>query len=263
MPAAKPPAGTPAQEPLLLLHGVTNSARIWDDVAALLSPHFDVIAPTAAGHRGGPPAHPHSTIAGLLDDLETVLDGLGLETVHVAGNSLGGFMAIELGRRGRARTVCALSPAGFWTPGSVDHAQPTRTIRRGLTLARRLSAPARIAMHIPIGRRLILRDAAKHADRLSAHRAQEFLTDMIECTAARDLLGTTESVEPLDPLPCPVTLAWSACDRIFPPQINGRTARERLPAAHYRELPAVGHIPMIDDPQLCALVIREAAQATN
>ncbi len=244
---------------MLLLHGVTNSARIWDDVVPLLRPHFDVIAPTAAGHRGGPPAHPHSSIAGLIDDLETVLDGLGLETVHVAGNSMGGFMAIELARRGRARTVCALSPAGFWTPGGADHTRATRTIRRGLTLARRMAAPARIAMHIPIGRRLILRDAAEHAHKLSAHRAQQFLTDMIECTAARDLLGTTESIEPLDPLPCPVTLAWSARDRIFPPQINGRTARERLPAAHYRELPAVGHIPMIDDPQLSARVIREAA----
>ena len=48
--------------------------------------------------------------------MAALLDELRLDDVHVAGNSLGGGIALELGRRGRARSVTALSPIGFWTP---------------------------------------------------------------------------------------------------------------------------------------------------
>ena len=56
-----------------------------------------------------------------MDDLERLLDELGLAKAHLAGNSLGGWAALELARRGRALTVCALSPAGAW--GSETDAQ--------------------------------------------------------------------------------------------------------------------------------------------
>lgn len=247
-------------EPLLLLHGVTNSASIWDDVVPLLRPDFDLVVPTAAGHHGGPPIDGRATIRGLVDQTERVLDDLDLATVHVAGNSMGGWMAIELARRGRARSVCALSPAGFWTPGTHDETRATSTIRRGRTLAR-LSRPlAPLAMRSAQVRRLALRDAAEHGERLTPQQAVTFLDDLVQCTAATDLLGTTESVTALDPLPCPVTIAWSSCDRIFPPEVNGATARTLLPGATYRELPGLGHVPMIDDPLACADTIRRAAR---
>ena len=97
--------------PLVLLHGVTNSARIWDDVVPLLDETFELLVPTAAGHRGGPPDPGGLTIARLVDDVETLLDDHGLHQAHLAGNSMGGWMALELARRGRALSVCALSPA--------------------------------------------------------------------------------------------------------------------------------------------------------
>ena len=111
--------------PLVLLHGVTNSARIWDDVAPLLADEFDIIAPTAAGHRGGASATRGVTISRLVDDVERLLDAQGLHQAHLAGNSMGGWVAIELARRGRALSVCALSPAGCWTPGAQDEAHAT------------------------------------------------------------------------------------------------------------------------------------------
>lgn len=247
--------------PLLLLHGVTNSASIWDDVAPLLRDDFDLIVPTAAGHHGGAPVVGAASISGLIDETERLLDARGLDTVHVAGSSMGGWMAIELARRGRARSVCALSPAGFWTAGTADETHATSTIRRGRTLARASRPLAPLVMRSGRARRLALRDAAEHAERLSPAQAVAIIDDLVHCTVAPDLLGTTEHIETLDPVPCPVTIAWSAHDRIFPPHVNGATARRVIPGATYLELPGVGHVPMIDDPELCASTIRRATQA--
>src|SRR3954454_7098836 len=101
------------REPLVLLHGLGMSARVWDGVLPLLEPHHEVVALTALGHRGGAAAGPGTvTVGALVDHAEQALAERGWDRPHVAGNSLGGWMAIELARPGRARTVCALSPAG-------------------------------------------------------------------------------------------------------------------------------------------------------
>ena len=103
-------------EPLVLFHGILCSERVWRNVVPLLAEDFDVVALNALGHRGGPAAGDSrpATIEALTDAAERQLDELGIEQAHLAGNSLGGWMALELARRGRARSVCALSPAGFW-----------------------------------------------------------------------------------------------------------------------------------------------------
>jgi pimeloyl-ACP methyl ester carboxylesterase len=159
-------SGSPDGGPLVLLHGLGMSARVWDGVLPMLDRRHAVVAPTALGHRGGAaPVRRPVTIADLVDDLERALDELGLEQPHVAGNSLGGWMAIELARRGRARTVCALSPAGTWTAGSREQTAGVRRIRR-------LTRTTRFGQALPLMRsgtvrRLALHDIAQHGDRLS------------------------------------------------------------------------------------------------
>lgn len=246
---------------LLLLHGVTNSARVWDDVVPLLGADFSLIVPTAAGHRGGPAAVGRATISGLVDDVEALLDERGLASVHIAGNSMGGWMAIELARRGRALSVCALSPAGCWTPGEADETHATSTIRRGRLMARMAGPLAPLVLRSSVLRRRFLRDAAERGDRLTPRQAADMVRDLAGCVVAPDLLGTTERVLPMDPLPCPVTVAWSSEDRIFPPEVNAVSARQLLPGARHLCLDGVGHVPMIDDPDLCARVIREVVRS--
>jgi pimeloyl-ACP methyl ester carboxylesterase len=252
-----------AKPPLLLLHGVTMSASAWDDVAPLLSHRFELIVPTAAGHRGGPSLQGTASIRALIDVTEQLLDERGLQTVHIAGNSMGGWMAIELARRGRARSVCALSPAGFWTSGSRDATEATDRIRRvqRLTRATRFIAP--MALRLGTVRRIAMRDIAQHADRLTTNQALESMLDLFGCDAADELLGTSESVATLDPLPCPITLAWAERDRILPAAIHGVTAQRRLPQATYAVLPGVGHVPMIDDPALCAQIIVDSTTSPS
>ena len=229
------------------------SAHAWDSVTPLLSDRFDVIAPTAAGHRGGPVLPGRATIAELVDHTERHLDGLGLDTVHVAGNSMGGWMAVELARRGRARTVCALSPAGFWGPGG--RAQTAGRLHRVRRLTRASAPVAPLALRLGVVRKLSMRDVAAHGDRLTPEAAWLSAQDLLGCTAGVDILSTTDAVAPLDPAPCPITFAWPEHDRIFPQRVNGEVARTVVPGAQHVVLPGTGHVPMVDDPQLCARVI--------
>jgi pimeloyl-ACP methyl ester carboxylesterase len=224
------------------------SPRVWDGVRPLLEPHHELMALTALGHRGGAAASRRPVkVRDLVDEAERALDERALERPHIAGNSLGGWMAIELARRGRARTVCALSPAGSWTAATAEQTAGVRKIRRA-SRAARLSRPMPLLMRSAKVRRLALRDIAEHGDRLTAAQAVEATRDLLECAVLDDILSTDEQIAPLDPLPCPITLAWSGDDALLPVEVNGAVARGRLPQARFVVLAGLGHVPMIDDP---------------
>ncbi|QIS05716.1 alpha/beta fold hydrolase [Nocardia brasiliensis] len=254
------------KSPLVLLHGVTMSGRAWDEVIPLVTPRHEVFALTAPGHRGGPAVTRHpATVAQLIDGIEGMLDEFGLHRPHLAGNSLGGWIAIELARRGRAASVCALSPAGFWTAGTHAQSDGVTKLRRLAALTRLTRTVQPLALQVPLVRRLGLSDIACRADRLTPSVVGQAARDLLDCTVIDDLLPTDEQIAPLDPLPCPITLAWSGRDAILPPEINGKIARERLPQAEFTVLPDVGHVPMFDDPALVARTIlaTTSAHTTN
>jgi pimeloyl-ACP methyl ester carboxylesterase len=102
-------------EPLVLVHGFTATWRCWLPVLSFLVPRFEVIAPTLHGHDGGPPApHTADSISDAADHFELLLDDLGVGDAHFAGNSMGGALSLEMAKRGRARSVIAISPGGGW-----------------------------------------------------------------------------------------------------------------------------------------------------
>jgi pimeloyl-ACP methyl ester carboxylesterase len=251
--------------PLVLLHGLGMSPRAWDRAQPLLEPHYEIVALTALGHRGGAAASSRPVkVRDLVDDAERALDERALQRPHIAGNSLGGWMAIELARRGRARTVCALSPAGSWTAGTVEQTVGVRKIRRAIWTARLGRAlPTPLLMRSAVVRRLVLRDVAEHGDRLTAAQAVEATQDLLDCAVADDILSTDEEIAPLDPLPCPITLAWGSDDAVVPIDVNGAVARARLPDARFVVLAGVGHVPMIDDPESVARTIRQTTGAPD
>jgi pimeloyl-ACP methyl ester carboxylesterase len=251
------------RQPLVLLHGLGMSTRVWDSVRGLLEPRHEVIALPTLGHRGGAaPSKRPVTIVDLVADAERALDEHGLQRPHIAGNSLGGWMAIELARRGRARTVCALSPAGFWSSGTDEQMIGVRKIRRAVRTAR-LGRPLPFMLRSRRVRRFVFRDIAVHGDRLTATQAIEATNDLLDCVIVHDVLTTDENIAPLHPLPCPITLAWSAQDAIVPVDVNGVVARRSLPQARFIVLPGVGHVPMIDNPEIVARTILEATAAVD
>jgi len=251
-------------ESLVLLHGILGSERMWSHVVPLLADHYDVIAPTMLGHRGGRPASVRpARLAHIVDDAQRLLDELGLEQAHLAGNSLGGRVALELARLGRARTVCALSPSGTWQAGSQDHRRATEDLRATVRAARRSRAGLPLLVRSGRFRRWALRDTAAHGERVSPAELLGLTDDLLGCGIVEDLFGEAAMLEPLDPPPCPITLAWAARDRVFPLHINGARARELIGGARYIVLEDVGHVPMLDDPQLVAQTILTAAAASS
>ncbi len=250
-------------EPLVLLHGILCSERIWGNVVGLLSGQHDVIVPTMLGHNGGQLASRRpASIEHLVDDLERLLDELGLAKAHLAGNSLGGWAALKLARRGRALTVCALSPAGAW--GSETDAQLVRAaLNRAVRDVQRSRRIAPLVAHSRHIRRFALRNSALYGERVSPTELLSLIDDVIGCQISGDLFASDARLSPLDPAPCPITLAWSAEDRIFPIEAYRSRACELIPGADFIVLDDVGHVPMLDDPRLVAQTILSSAARTT
>src|SRR3954451_8732090 len=89
-----------AGPPLVLLHGFTDTWRVWELVLADLERRHAVLAPTLPGHAGGPPMPENADPEVMVDALEALLDDAGIDDAHIAGNSLGGFLALKLAERG-------------------------------------------------------------------------------------------------------------------------------------------------------------------
>ena len=144
-------------EPMLLLHPFMMSQNVWKRVAPLIADtgRYEVFAPTMPGHNGGARGKFFLGSAALADDVERRMDALGWGTAHIVGNSLGGWVAFELERRGRARTLTGIAPAGGWhwyTPAKFEivFKFAGRLARFGSTP--RCSAPGRC--RLPFARQL-------------------------------------------------------------------------------------------------------------
>jgi len=241
-----------------------SAESAWGEVIPLLTDHHEVFAPNAVGHPGGPPAKRRPvTIADVVDAAEHYLDEHGLERPHLAGNSLGAFMAIELARRGRAATVCALSPAGFWIAGDGLQPQLLKTFKVARTMARITRPISPLVFRSATLRRLTLRETACHGDRLTADRALKMSVEFLASPSIIDIIDGSWQTAPLDALPCPVTIVWSEHDATLPLAKYEANVRARLPQAVFQVLPGVGHVPMFDDPGLVARTILATTGATG
>lgn len=247
----------------MLFHGILCADRVWRHVVPPLAAHYDVIAPTELGHLGGKAcgAQPVS-FEEVVDDAERTLDELGLDGAHLAGNSLGGWIALELARRGRAKTVCALSPAGAWDRDWDDMKRIHAALRMAFRNTRRSRRLLPLLAYSTRFRRWSLREVAVHGDRVGRADYLDFADDTIGCSILEDIIEDSAEADlaPLDPSPCPITLAWSGEDRILPINLYGSRARQMIPGARFVVLDGIGHVPMYDDPKLVADTIMEAAR---
>jgi pimeloyl-ACP methyl ester carboxylesterase len=250
--------------PLVLLHGMGMSGSAWRDTVPLLAANNSVYTPSALGHRGGPAVQRRpATLWDVVDAAERYLDEKRLDRPHLVGNSTGGFVALELARRGRAASVCAFSPAGFWSDEL--RARAIRRARFGSASMRFMRRITPLLLKAPRVRRYILRDFTLHGERLSTDRAVRIAEEFVECTIITDICNRAdERVAQMDPVPCPITIAWAEKDSVFPLEVYEAAVRERLPRAVFTVLPNVGHVPMLDDPELVArtiLAVTGAAKA--
>ena len=240
------------------------SGSAWQETVPLLAANHTVYTPSALGHRGGPAVQRRpATIWDVIDASERYLDEKELDRPHLAGHSMGGFVALELARRGRAASVCAFSPGGFWSDEL--RIRNMKEVRRRVALSRLVRPLTPLMMRSPLVRQRALRLGTLRGDRLSVDRAVEIVEEPFDCTILDDIFNNAdEYVKPMDPLPCPITVAWAEKDTALPLELNEAPVREALPRAIFTVLPEVAHVPMLDDPGLVArtiLAVTGAARA--
>jgi pimeloyl-ACP methyl ester carboxylesterase len=248
-------------EPLLLLHGIGHHRQAWDPVIPILAAERDVIAVDLPGF-GASPALPD----GLTHDLSTVVpllgalcDELGIERPHVAGNSLGGLLALELGREKLVRSVTALSPAGFWSPVERRYAFGLLIAMR--QTARRMPLPVieRLSRSVA-GRTVLTSTIYARPGRRSPEAVVAETLALAHAEGFSETLRAGTSVQFTDDIPTlPVTVAWGSRDRLLIRR-QGVRAKQIIPRARLVRLPGCGHVPMNDDPALVARVILDGSR---
>jgi len=249
--------------PLVLLHGLGSSRQAWNPVIPALAARFDVIAVDLPGFGDSNPvpAQTKPTPAALAAAVAGLLDDLGVTAPHLAGNSLGGWVALELAATRPAASLTLLSPAGLWREDAPGYPQASLRATRWLTRhADRLLS--RLVAYRP-GRAIVLGQTHGRPMRLTAEYAQTAIHAMGACpgfdatftaTAPRRYLATT-------PVSAPVTVAFGSRDRLLL-RHQSRYLGQLPPGTHLEALPGCGHIPMADDPgAVTALITRSARRA--
>ncbi|MFJ8886648.1 alpha/beta fold hydrolase [Streptomyces sp. NPDC102402] len=248
-------------EPLVLLHGIGHHRQAWDPVLRILAAERDVIAVDLPGF-GASPALPD----GLAYDLRTMVpvlgsffDALGLVRPHVAGNSLGGLLALELGRERLVRSVTALSPAGFWTRSERRYAFGMLRSMRGAALSMPMPVIERLSRSSP-GRTALTSTIYARPGRRSPTAVVSETVALREATGFRQTLEAGLTVAFTDDVPdIPVCIAWGSQDRLLLRR-QGVRAKRVIPGARLVRLPHCGHVPMNDDPAAVARVILDTSR---
>jgi pimeloyl-ACP methyl ester carboxylesterase len=225
----------------VLIHPLGAELVVWDPVMERLSRERDVIAVDLPGfgHSPGLSNGDSPTPQVLAGSVASLLDGLGVERAHVAGNSLGGWVALELAKAGRALSVAGLCTAGLW-------ARPLgpREGRDSRALGRRLMPVLPTLLRSAHGRQLVLARSMAHPERVPAEAATRLVHSYLTSVGYD---GANEAMREavfsgFEDIRVPVTLAWGDLDRIV------RKPRETMPEWRTLMLHGCGHIPTWDDP---------------
>ncbi|MGP9022139.1 alpha/beta fold hydrolase [Streptomyces sp. BR1] len=250
-----------AGEPLLLLHGIGHHRQAWDPVFDVLAAERDVIAVDLPGF-GESPALPDGVaydLATVVPTLGALCTELGVDRPHVAGNSLGGLLALELGREKLVRSVTALSPAGFWTQGERRYAFATLTTMRRTAKLLPLPVIERMS-RTAAGRTALTSTIYARPGRRSPEAVVAETLALREATGFADTLAAGVAVRFTDDVPgIPVTVAWGSKDRLLLRR-QGVRAKQTIPGARLVRLPGCGHVPMNDDPARVARVILDTSR---
>lgn len=250
-------------EPVVLIHGIGHRRQAWKPVFERLAENYDVIAVDLAGF-GESPAYPADvayTMDTATDNLVANFEEWGISRPHVVGNSLGGAIALELGARGYAQSVTALSPAGFF--GLFNRVQALVTLVFLRLLAVLTPAPVL---------KTITKSAAgqwfsgfllyQNPTRISAEDHYGDALALKRCTAFERTIKEGVHYKFDQTVPVPVTIAWATRDKVLPYTQAG-LAQERLPFAEHVPLPHCGHVPMIDDPDLIVRHVERTIARTH
>lgn len=237
---------------MVCLHGFTDTWRTWELVLPALEREHEVLAPTMVGHAGGPAVDGAIHDGVMADAVEQAMDEAGWETAHIVGNSLGGYVALQLAARGRARTVVALAPAGGWAEGDESFRDTLAYFTTMQELVAAAAPHAEAIVATPEGRRRATLSTAEQFEHIPADLLAHQIRGAASCTAAAPLvelaLRDGWSVD-AERIACPVRVVWGTADKLLLwPRAAARFRDQWLPQAEWIELDGVGHCPQLDVP---------------
>lgn len=242
-------------EPLVLIHGLGATRLVWKPQLEALAAERDVIALDMPGFGASPELGYGTppTPAAMGEAISAELAALGIEQPHVAGNSLGGWVALEMAKAGRARSACLISPAGLW-----QNALGPRTVNtRGL--ARALKPLILLAARREGTRHGMLRTVVGRPENVPTEDALQMIRDWIDAPgySASNREMRRHVFEDPETVQVPVTIAWGELDRLVAPPKPHR----RPPGARFAVLEGCGHTPNWDDPELITRQLLDASSA--
>jgi pimeloyl-ACP methyl ester carboxylesterase len=240
-----------AGEPLVLLHGSLDTWRTWELVLPALEKRHDVLAPALAGHAGGPSFGGAVDAGTMLDAVERAMDDAGFATAHLVGNSLGGYAALRLAERGRARSVVALAPGGGAEAGDPGPQEVLDIQAELLDTVKELAPRAHALVSTPQGRRIATRYTVVNYEHIPADIVAHQMLALASMPDGHAMLDYARGFDwPLDPqrIDCPVRIVWGTADALLPWPSAAARYRRVLPNADWVELEGVGHCPQLDVP---------------
>jgi pimeloyl-ACP methyl ester carboxylesterase len=243
---------------LLCLHGFTDTWRSWELVLPALERGHEVLAPTLPGHAGGPALPEPVEDDTLVVAVEAAMDDAGWETAHVVGNSLGGYIALQLAVRGRARSVVALAPAGGWADGGPGHEQRLQHFTTMRELARDAAPYADQIVASSEGRRRATLYTTVNFEHIPPELLAHQIRGVAGCDGAEALIDRARRKGfPLEAerITCPVRIVWGTEDALLSWPEAAVRYQEGLPNADWVEMPDVGHCPQLDVPLEAAELI--------
>jgi pimeloyl-ACP methyl ester carboxylesterase len=248
-----------AGAPLVLLHALGLSRHTWDPVVPALAEHFDVIAVDLPGFGGSEPLPDgvEPSPAALAEAVAELLDELGVAAPHLAGNSLGGWVALELAGIRPVASLTLVAPAGLWRGNTPRYCRVS--LRASRWLSRHAARPLSRLVATRLGRALVLGQTHGRPMRLPAAYARAVVRSMGTCPGFDATLTATLPRRFLagPPIEAPVTVAFGSRDLVLLPH-QSRHLDQLPPGTRLETLPAGGHVPMADNPEAVTALIRRA-----
>lgn len=236
-------------ETILLIHGMGSSSTAWKPIIQDLESFFTVVTVDLPGHGFTPmdqeqPMDPQ----GLANSVFATMDSLSIEAFHVVGNSLGGWIALEMAAMNPSAilSVVGLAPAGLWLEPFVAR-YPGTAIARIMASSLKVVSP--LLLHYEWARKIAFENVSP--------RWRDFSYEL--CLEATNAMATAAGYYPAwDALlrkrfeqsvseSIPVTIIFGDSDRTLP----AATCQEKslLPShTKWITFSESGHAPMWDHP---------------